>query len=455
MRSSTPISDAEISIPLPRGWKKNVIAGLVCAVSLTRKVLLEIIPRLENSPDPRVQLAAEVTRTKQRNLWLEEEMRIKDARMAQIPAAHRPRYTPELRWRIVTLRASAGWSIAETARRFALARSTIADWVHRVEGHGRDGLLELPDPVNRFPNFVTVLVKRLKTINPLLGRKKIAGILARGGLAISASSAERFLKRKTKRPPPSIFRRKPKTKGSTSTQKPRIVTAKRPHHVWHADLTVVPAAFGLWVPWLPRSLPIVWPCCWWVCVVVDHHSRAVVGYAVFEKEPTSRAVCTVLERAAAAAGQKPKYIISDKGVQFRVGYRRWCKRRTIKPRFGAIGKHGSIAVVERFILTMKREWTWRILIPLRKRAMERSLASYVAWYNAHRPHDTLGGATPEERLTRKRTAKGPIEVRPRYPIPKRGPKAKRPRRVDGELELVVSYLDGHTELPVIELREAA
>ena len=41
--------------------------------------------------------------------------------------------------------------------------------------------------------------------------------------------------------------------------------------------------------------------------------------------------------------------MTDKGPQFRAAYRSWCNRNEVKPRFGAVGKHGSIAVIERFI----------------------------------------------------------------------------------------------------------
>src|SRR5206468_5068027 len=31
----------------------------------------------------------------------------------------------------------------------------------------------------------------------------------------------------------------------------------------------VPTSLGFWAPWLPCSLPPIWPFCWWVAVVVD------------------------------------------------------------------------------------------------------------------------------------------------------------------------------------------
>ena len=45
-------------------------------------------------------------------------------------------------------------------------------------------------------------------------------------------------------------------------------------------------------------------------------------------------------------------------------FKDWCRSKGIKPRYGAVGKHGSIAVVERAIRTLKNECTRRILLPL-------------------------------------------------------------------------------------------
>ena len=67
-------------------------------------------------------------------------------------------------------------------------------------------------------------------------------------------------------------------------------------------------------------------------------------------------------------------------------FRRWVKRKSIQPpRYGAVGKHGSIAVVERLILTMKNEGTRRILIPQRRETFRGELVSFIDWYNEHRP----------------------------------------------------------------------
>ena len=122
----------------------------------------------------------------------------------------------------------------------------------------------------------------------------------------------------------------------------RIVTAKRPNHVWHVDLTVVPTAEGFWTSWIPFSRPQQWPFCWWVAVAIDHYSRRLMGFTVFAKVPESAAVRAFLGRAIAHAKEVPNYIISDKGKQFWCdGYRNWCRRKGIKPRFGAAGERGK------------------------------------------------------------------------------------------------------------------
>ena len=121
-----------------------------------------------------------------------------------------------------------------------------------------------------------------------------------------------------------------------------------------------------------------------------------VAVEVFENWPSSSDITSWLDVIIASIEQRPKYIVSDQGVQFRKAYRDWCATRGIKPRFGAIGQHGSIAVVERFILSLKNECTRRILVPLRIDDFREELFTYCRWYNAIRPHQSLYGRTPSE-----------------------------------------------------------
>ena len=283
-----------------------------------------------------------------------------------------------------------------------------------------------------------------------MGKAKIAQVLCRAGLHLGSTTVQRMLVSKPRPRPAPV-----------SSPFTRIVTAKRTNHVWHADLTTVPTSLGFWASWLPFSLPQRWPFCWWVAVAIDHLSRRVIGFVVFESQPTSEQIRTFLGRAAHAAGTAPKYLVTDQGAQFTDdGFRKWCDRRGIRQRFGAVGKYGSIAVVERFIRTIKSECTRRLLlVPYQRTALRRELALYVDWYNGHRPHDTLNTATPDEIYFGRRPACRKPRFEPRRSWPRGSPCAQPRAPVRGRcgqrLELAVRHLAGRKHLPIVELKRAA
>jgi transposase InsO family protein len=271
-----------------------------------------------------------------------------------------------------------------------------------VDEGGEGTLIQISEPVNKFPYFVRYLVKQLKVLLPTMGKVRIAQVLARAGLHLGVTTVGRILKE----PEPM-----PEETATLEVVERRGVTARHPGDVWHIDLTTVPTGSGFWVPWIPFALPQSWPFCWWVGVVVDHFSRAVVGFALFRDRPASSDVQGLLGRAIRHMGSPPRYIISDKGREFWCdSFKYWCHRRAIRPRFGAVGKQGSIATVERFIRSMKNEYTRRIRIPLQIEAMRREVSLYATWYNEHRPNQALGGRTPRE----VHSGIQPANTRPRF-----------------------------------------
>ena len=148
--------------------------------------------------------------------------------------------------------------------------------------------------------------------------------------------------------------------------------ARYPGHLWHIDLTVVPTADGLAAPWHPLSLPQSWPLAWWVAIAVDHFSRCAMGFGVFTKEPTSEQVKQWFADLIETTGMKPKHVITDQGSQFTgSAFVNWCKHpmNNVRQRFGAVEKCGSVAVVERAILSMND----RVLSKNRGAAGHRSL----------------------------------------------------------------------------------
>jgi transposase InsO family protein len=382
---------------------------------------------------------------------LEEELRIKDTRMAKIDPHRRPYYRPIERMAILELKAARGWSQAETARRFLVKPTTIASWLKRIDESSPSQLVQVREPVNKFPDLVRYVVRRLKVLFPSMGCKRIAQTLTRAGLQLSASTAGRMLKHRGRDPEPPA-EAEATEQGKEQTVELRTVTAKYPNHVWHVDLTVVPTSAGFWAPWFPLSLPQVWPFCWWVACAVDHYSRLVLGFAVFKQQPTSSAVRAFLGRTIARIEACPKYIICDQGKQFTSsGFKVWCKRKNIRPRYGAVHQYGSIAVIERFIKSLKDEWLRRLIIPLRLEAMRTELSVYISWFNEHRPHQALDGYTPREICTDPALLDPSECTRP----PHERSAIHNVATTLPRFRLVVTYHEGRRHLPIIELKRAA
>jgi putative transposase len=436
-------------IPLPCGWPGCVKSAMLHIISLAQFALAYTRGWAVKSPVARVRLKAENERLRQQLALLTEEIRIKDARMKRVPSPNRPHYTPTERMAVLELRAARAWSTRQTADVFLVAAATIASWIARLDEEGPNALVKICEPVNKFPDFFRYAVQRLKALCPTLGKVKIAEILCRAGLHLGATTVGRI----TKEPLPPKIQEAAAASG-------RVVTAKRPNHVWHIDMTTVPTGGGFWASWLPLALPQCWPFCWWLAVVVDHYSRRAMGFAVFYRRPDSLSIRRFLGRTIGRVGATPKYLICDKDKVFWCSaFKRWCKRKRIRPRFGAVGKHGSIAVVERLIRTMKDETTRRIVVPQLQAHFRKQLTSYFAWYNEHRPHTTLHGKTPEEVYFQLRPANRRPRIEPRKRWPRSAPCARPQTLVAGQpgdrFTLQVSFVDSRRHLPVVSLKRAA
>jgi transposase InsO family protein len=436
-------------IPLPRGWPRHVKSAVLHVVALAQYAATYTRSWAANARIARVRLKAQNDRLQQEVALLTEEIRIKDARMKRVDPQKRPHYVPTERMAILELRAARAWSGQQTADAFLVTAATIASWMRRVDEEGANALIQIREPVNRFPDFVRYVVQRLKALCPSLGKAKIAETLCRAGLHLGTTTVGRILKE-----PPRLM----PSESAESTD--GVVTAKYANHVWHVDLTTVPTRAGFWAPWMPFALPQCWPFCWWLAVVIDHYSRRATGFSVFPKRPTSIAVRSFLGRLIARVRATPKYLICDKDSIFWCeGFKRWCRRKRIRPRYGAVGQHGSIALIERFIRTMKDEGTRRMLVPRRRSTFRYVIGDFFAWYNEWRPHTALEGRTPNEVYFRLRPVNRRPRIEPRARWPRRSPCARPRTLIAGQpgdrFTLKVELLGGQRHLPVVSLKRAA
>jgi len=259
------------------------------------------------------------------------------------------------------------------AEHFLIARSTFYRWRHAAE----KGNLGEPKAKQESPRKTSAelagMIWAIFEENPYVGRNRIASILWLLGVFVAASTVRNILLQ----PKPKNALAAAKIKATPTA--PRQIVARYPNHVWSVDRTRV---------WRWR----VWPT--WVLVAIDHFSRKVVASCPLEG-PNAGWVVGAMEEAFAQHGA-PRHLISDQeGVFISDAFRELLIPWDVKQRFGAVGKHGSIAVTERVIRTLKYEWLTRVPVLKGLDHLAALLADFVCYYNAWRPHTTLNGAGPE------------------------------------------------------------
>ena len=99
-------------IQLPKGWQGCVKSAVLYVISLSHYAIVFARAWAADSINARVRLAAENDRLHQECALLREELRLKDARMAQIVPQRRPHYGPVERMAILELRSAV--AIART-----------------------------------------------------------------------------------------------------------------------------------------------------------------------------------------------------------------------------------------------------------------------------------------------------------------------------------------------------
>jgi len=123
-------------IPLPKNWPANVQAVILHVISLANYVIAYTRGWAADSKNERIRWKAEAEQATAEVSLLREELRLKDARAARLPAHKRAHYEPTERMAILELRAARGWSMAETSRCFQVCEPTIQSWMGRLDEGG-------------------------------------------------------------------------------------------------------------------------------------------------------------------------------------------------------------------------------------------------------------------------------------------------------------------------------
>lgn len=194
--------------------------------------------------------------------------------------------------------------------------------------------------------------------------------------------------------------------------------ARYPNHIWMIDFTRLGG--------LVRPL--------WVGAVIDTFSRKVLAVQVVRGAPDGRFAVRLLRLAIARYGP-PTWVVSDKDPALRSDLvSRLLGHYGTRRRYGAVGRKGSIAIIERLWRSMKQEYVGHLFLYRSLPGLDRRLRRWARWFNGHRPHQGLGQRTPDD----------VYRARP----------SGRTRDLTASV-LSVRFLDGDDRLPILRLRRAA
>jgi putative transposase len=152
----------------------------------------------------------------------------------------------------------------------------------------------------------------------------------------------------------------------------------RPNQVWCADITYLPMRGGFI----------------YMTAILDWYSRKVLGWHLSNTLDVNGCL-SALEEAVMATGQRPEILNTDQGSQFTS--EEWLGRISklgIRPSMDGKGRWLDNIVVERFWWSLKHEDVYLRCYNTIPELLA-GVSAYVRRYNAWRPHQALGGVTPD------------------------------------------------------------
>ena len=306
------------------------------------------------------------------------------------------RLTPRTRLELVR-EVEAGWSQAEVARQFRVARATVAKWLRRYQLAGVAGLEDRSSAPHHHPHTTSAAaVRRICAV-----RRETAWGPHRIGwkLGIPHQTVYRVLRRAGLHRLDRLHR---VTREVVRYEHPA------PGELLHLDvkkLGRVPDGGGKRFapgfaetqsgPHSKRPLGLDY-----IHVAVDDYSR----YAYVEALPDERAVTTAgfLERALAhcgAQGFTVRRVLTDNGRNYTAGVvRALAVAHGLELRLTRPYRPQTNGKAERFIRILQAEWAYARPYHSNHERLA-ALARYLYRYNHRRPHGGIGGAVPASRLS--------------------------------------------------------
>ena len=279
-----------------------------------------------------------------------------------------------------------------TCRYFGISPQTFYRWKGRYNPRQTESLEDRPHRPRhvRKPAYSVALVQavlRLREEYPKWGKDKLVILLRRQGLASSASTVGRILKKLKERGelteplPNHISARKSQRQRPYAVRKPKDYVVKEPGDMVEVDtLDVRPLPGMVLKHFTARDVVSKWD-------VLEAHTRA-------SSHTAAAFIDTLLKRMPFPI----KVIQVDGGSEFQDSFEMECQRRGIKlfvlpPRSPKLNGH-----VERAQRTHTEEFYEVTDTSFDIEELNRALLQWERVYNTIRPHQALGYLTPEQFL---------------------------------------------------------
>ena len=187
--------------------------------------------------------------------------------------------------------------------------------------------------------------------------------------------------------------------GLVARQKRRFKRTTDSEHAWPVAPNLVAQDFAAEAPdrkW-GADISYIWTAEGWLylAVILDLHSRRVVGWATSDRLKRDLAIAAL--RRALATRNPPAGLLhhSDRGSQYcSVDYQAMLRARGIRISMSGRGNCDDTSMVESFFKTIKSELLWPVAWQTREQA-ENAVARYIdGFYNPVRRHSSLGFQSP-------------------------------------------------------------
>jgi transposase InsO family protein len=284
----------------------------------------------------------------------------------------------------------SGAKVTEVAATLGVSRQSVHTWISRYLAEGLPGLTDRSHRPVTSPQQVTAgieaVVAEMRRQHPRWGAKRIRLELLRRPPEGLVVPSERTINRIFARQGLVVTRPRKRPRESY-----RRWERPGPMQLWQIDIV------GGVMICDPRTGELREAK---VVTGVDDHSRFCVIAAVTERA-TGRAVCLALAEALRRHGV-PEEILTDNGKQFtdrfgkggEVLFDKICRKNGITHRLTAPASPTTTGKVERFHLTLRRDFLDDHRYFTSVQAAQAALDSWVAEYNTDRPHQALDGQVP-------------------------------------------------------------